>query len=68
MASKWDEITQLEEAYNALKTQPWEAQQRMLTWLGARLKSDFEAAMASREAETRKRIADRSTDNGQPQP
>lgn len=64
MANKWDEITQLEEAYKALATQPWEAQQRMLAWLSARLKSDFETAMVAREAATRERIAKRASDNG----
>jgi hypothetical protein len=40
MADKWDELTQLEEAYNTLKTQPRDAQIRMMWWLGERLAAD----------------------------
>lgn len=48
MADKWDEITQLEVAYDALKTQPRDAQARMLQWLADRLASDHENALKER--------------------
>jgi hypothetical protein len=58
MADKYDEITQLEIAYDALKSQPRDAQRRMLVWLEARLQADFDTAMDARiENEKRRREA-----------
>jgi hypothetical protein len=50
MADKWDEITQLEVAYDALRTQPRDAQARMLQWLADRLASDHENTLKARAA------------------
>jgi hypothetical protein len=55
--SRWDEVTQLEEALKALKTQPYDAQCRMLEYLHARIHGDHAKAMQEREAEARERIA-----------
>lgn len=56
MADKWDEITQLEVAYDALKSQPREAQTRMLIWLIDRLSDDYTKAVAARTEATLKRV------------
>lgn len=45
MADKYDEITQLEIAFDALRSQPRDAQLRMLAWLASRLDHDHEQAM-----------------------
>jgi hypothetical protein len=58
MADKWDEITQLEAAYDALKSQPRDAQVRMLEWLNSRLAADYAQAMEDRKEAIRKRAAD----------
>jgi hypothetical protein len=58
VADKYDEITQLEVAYDALKSQPRDAQLRMLAWLNSRLDHDYEQAMEARKEALRKRAAD----------
>jgi len=55
MADKWDELTQLEEAYRCLRTQPRDAQLRMMAWLHARLDADHEEAMKARAEAARQR-------------
>lgn len=51
IVAKFDEITQLQAAYHALQTQPFDAQQRMLAWLTAKLMDDqAKAEQAKREA------------------
>ncbi len=52
--SKWDELTQLEVAYSALKTQPYEIQTRMLAWLESRCYCDHLEAKAARESTANK--------------
>lgn len=64
VASKWDEITQLEVAYDALKTQDRPAQLRMLEWLSARTAHDYKTAMEVKEAATRARIAVSASGDG----
>lgn len=46
--NKWDEITQLQIAYDALKTQPYDVQIRMLAWLESKCHSDHAEAMKAR--------------------
>ncbi len=53
---KWSEVSQLEVALNALKTQPYDAQVRMLGWLRDRLADDYRKAIREREEEARARI------------
>lgn len=55
MADKYNEITQLEIAFDALKTQPRDAQRRMLAWLEARLQADFDADIDARMENERRR-------------
>jgi len=57
MADKHDEITQLEVAFDALKSQPRDAQLRMLEWLTARLASDYSNAMIERQQAVMQRVA-----------
>lgn len=57
MSNRFDEMTQLEQAYRCLKTQPYEAQLRMLDWLRARCDGDNAKAKAERERIVRERIA-----------
>lgn len=64
MTDKWDEITQMDEAYKCLRTQPRDAQIRMLEWLSARLADDHDKAMQAREAAAKARIADRASAGG----
>lgn len=56
MANKYDEITQLQVAYDALKSQPRDAQVRMLQWLADRLHADYSQAMREKDEATRARI------------
>lgn len=60
MADKWDELTQLEVAFDALKTMDREGQIRSIQWLNDRLADDYQKAIAERDASARARIADRS--------
>ena len=57
MADKYDEITQLEVAYDALKTQPRDAQMRMLDWLRSRLADDYEKPIRERAEAARSRVS-----------
>lgn len=47
---KYDEINQLNVAYDALKSQPRDAQERILTWLQDRLACDYKKAMEVQHA------------------
>jgi primosomal protein N'' len=58
---RWDELRQLQEAYQALRTQPREGQVRMLQWLSDRLAADHAKAMQEREEAARQRIKDSAT-------
>jgi CHAD domain-containing protein len=65
MADKYDEITQLEVAYDALKSQDRAAQRRMLTWLDARLSHDFDVDMEAK-IEAAKKLKQDSARGEQP--
>lgn len=56
MADKYDELTQLEAALDALKTQPREAQVRMLQYLSDRLAHDYQKAMTERNEVAKARV------------
>lgn len=49
MSEKWSEESQLKEAYRALKTQPYNAQVRMLAWLESRIFDDHRKATAAKQ-------------------
>lgn len=64
MADKHDEITQLGIAFDALKSQPRDAQVRILEWLSARLSSDYDQAMRERAEAARARVSASGDSNG----
>lgn len=57
MADKYDELMQLEVAYDALKTQPRDAQIRMLHYLGSRLDHEHEQAMEAKAIRLRAAVS-----------
>ncbi len=57
MSDRWEELTQLGVAFDALKTQDRPAQIRMLQYLSDRLEADYRTAMKSREVGAKKRVA-----------